>query len=611
MGIVTMKRSVGALVALALCAVLLVSALPLLASTQIVRDRIALELGEWTGHRVSLGAAPRIDVWPTFRAVLDDVAFHDRNGGASAPVLDADRMVVSLSPLAALRGEVVITAITMHRPLMRIWSDRHDLGTPLVDPSGRLGGALTSARALVAASPANPDASALPEDAMATVEFVDGRIVVSGQEQSDLVTSLTGKIAWPAFNRAGGLTASGIWRGENVTLELSSAQPMLLFAGANAPMKLTLQSKLLNLSLDGSANVSGDGFVDGQGSLATPSLRRLLDWLKMPVSMGAVLGESSLSAKVQGNFKRLRLDGAVVALSGNTGRGVLDVALAEALPGISGTLAFDKLDLGAFVSLFAPPIAGDGNIYDPIAMGFAEQLSLDLRLSAQSAVVGGLALAEVASSVQIKGTHAAFDISDAIAFGGEFQAGLRIDAAGDARTVEMRTMASDVDVFAMARALGAERIVPQGRGNFSAILKGTGRDWNTAMGNAEGSITATLGPGALAGFDIARFRERWGSGDFFPLSDVAGGSLPIKGFDFRAKVTGGVARIEKAEALLEGQVVTITGIVPYFGRALALSGYFASMAANGARGDPEQPFFIGGAWDAPFISPANPWQDYQ
>jgi AsmA protein len=352
-------------------------------------------------------------------------------------------------------------------------------------------------------------------------------------------------------------------------------------------------------------------YLDGQASIASPSLRRTLEWSRTPVSPAAAVGATSITARVQGGANRVRLENAALTLGGSTGRGVLDLSLTESKPAISGTLAFDKLDLRSFLSAFMPIAAGEGSIYEPIDTGFTEQLALDLRLSAANAALGKLALTDVAASAQVKGGLAVFDISDATAFDGTLQAGLRIDAAEEAKTVEMRVMATEIDALALAKAAGAERLLPQGRATISATLKGTGRDWNTAMGNAEGSVTATLGAGALAGMDMAKFRERWAAGGFFALSDVFGGTLPLRGMDFRAKVNGGVARVEKADILLDGKVLKISGIIPYFGRALALSGHVAAVNAEGEPGEAELPFFIGGAWETPFVSPARPAGEYE
>jgi AsmA protein len=138
MRVMTVKRGVAALGALVLLALLFFAALPTIASTQIVRDRIAYELSLWSGYRVSLGEAPILDVWPIFRATLNDVAFHEWSGGDSPPVLEADRLEVSLSALAALRGNVVMSGVSMYRPLLRLTTPGSVIDLPASPGGGRM-----------------------------------------------------------------------------------------------------------------------------------------------------------------------------------------------------------------------------------------------------------------------------------------------------------------------------------------------------------------------------------------------------------------------------------------------------------------------------------------
>lgn len=607
----TVRTGVAALAAALLAAMLLLAALPWIASTQIVRDRIAYELSLWSGYRVSLGEAPKLDVWPAFKATLNNVKFQRWAGGEEPPVLEADRLEVSMSALAALQGDVVLSAVSMFRPVLRLTEPGPVIDLPAAPGGGRMTRAVETARRIVDSSPANPDLGALPADSFGSVEFFEGRIVGGPASDTDIVTALSGRISWPSLNRPARLTATGIWRGENITVEGSSEQPLMLLAGGNAPVKASLKSPLIDASFDGKASLAGEAFFDGQARLASPSLRRMLEWSDTQIAPGAAIGAVSIAGRIQGTAARVQIDNVELNLGGNVGRGVLEVSFAEHLPAISGTLAFDTLDFRSFLSAFMPIASADGTIYDEIDTGFADQIALDLRLSAATATLGSITMTDLAATSQVKGSLAAFDISGANAFGGTVQAGVRVDTAGDAKTVEMRAITNGVDAFALSKALGAERLLPEGRANISAILKGTGHDWDTVLGNAEGSITASLGQGTLTGFNLESFKERWSSGDFFPLSAVSDGSLPVRGMDFQAKVTGGVARIEKADVLLEGQVASIVGIVPYFSKALALSGHFAPINANGERGPPQAPFFIGGAWDAPFVSPVWPTGDFE
>lgn len=607
MRIVSVKNGLAAVTALVLLGLLAFAALPWIASTQIVRDRIAYELGLWSGYRVSLGAAPVLDVWPGFKATLENVAFHDWaddwTDNSRPAVLEAEQVEVALSPLAALRGNIVFSGMSVHRPLLRLSVPGPVVDLPSSPGGGRMLRAVEAARAVVAENPAKPDTNALPDTPFGTVEFFDGRVA---DAEGDLVTSLRGRIVWPSLNRSARVVATGIWRGENVAVEASAAAPLLLMAGGNSNVAISLKSALVEAGFEGSANLSGDGHFDGPAKLASPSIRRMLEWSRTQISAGAAIGAMSVASRIQGNAKRLQLDDTTLTLGGNTGRGMLDLSFAEVVPSIAGTLAFDKLDLRSFLMAFTPSGSGAGSIHDRIDTTFSEQLSLDLRLSSAAATFGALTLNDVAASTQIRGPLAAFDISDATAFGGEVQAGLRVEGAGEEKTVEVRLVADNVDALALARAAGAERLLPQGRAAISVTLRGTGSDWNAALGQAEGSVTASLGQGTLGGFDVGKFRTLWQAGGFFPLSEVGGGTLPLRGFDFKARIVNGIARIEKADAAIDQQtVLSMAGIVHYIGRGLALSGYFAPVQPDGVRGEAETPFFLGGSWDAPFVSPAT------
>ncbi len=602
MRILSVRKGLAALAALVLLGLLAVSVLPWVASTQIVRDRIAYELSLWSGYRVSLGEAPVLDVWPGFTATLNDVAFHEWAGDGKPPVLEAERLEIVLSPLAALRGDIVFSGMSVHRPLLRLSVPGPVVELPALPGGGRMSRAVDVAREVVARNPSSPDTGALPDIAFGTVEFLDGRIADAG---GDIVSSLRGRISWPSLNRSARVVATGIWRGENVAIDVSATAPLLLMAGGGSGVNASLKSALVEVSFEGTANFAGDAYFDGAARLASPSIRRMLEWSRTQISPGAAIGAMTLAARVQGNAKRLQFDQTALTLGGNAGRGVLDLSFSDAVPAISGTLAFDKLDLRSFLMAFTPSAPGAGSLHDKIDTAFSEQLSLDLRLSSATATLGAIPLSEVAASTQIKGTMAAFDISDATAFGGEVQAGLRIDGAGEEKNVEMRLVASNVDSLALAKASGATRLLPQGRAAISVAVKGAGGDWNAALGQAEGSVTASLGQGALGGFDIARFRALWEAGGFFPLSEVSEGTLPLHGFDFKAKIANGVARIEKADAALDQRaVISLAGVVSYVGQALALSGHFATLQPDGTRTDIRTPFFIGGSWDAPFVSPA-------
>lgn len=219
------KRSIWALGGAVIVLAIGLALLPWAASTQIVRDRVALEMSAWSGYRVEIGSAPELDVFPVFRATLNNVTLSDWQDADRRPVIEAERVEIELSAMAALIGNVVFSDVRLIRPTLRVTA-AGPFFLPLLPSGGRVARSVEAARAIIAANPTKPDLRALPAASFGTVEFSDGRIVVSeGKKDVESVTSLSGSVNWPTVNRTGKLNATGIWRGESVTLDIVSPNP--------------------------------------------------------------------------------------------------------------------------------------------------------------------------------------------------------------------------------------------------------------------------------------------------------------------------------------------------------------------------------------------------
>jgi AsmA protein len=605
------RRGIWAIGAAVIVVALAFAALPFIASTRIVRDRIAWEMSAWSGFRVSIDGSPRIEVWPKFRAILTDVTLSKWTEADAPPVIEAERVEVDLSAMAALRGDVVFSTARLIRPTLRVERTASGLFLPAMPTGGRISRSIDMARGLITADPTNPDTSKLPGDPFGTVEFRDGRMValINGKE-AEILTSLTGQASWATLNSGVSLSATGIWRGESVTVDASSANPLVLFAGGAAPVSASLKAAPASFSFEGTASMAENAYFDGQVKFSAPSLRRMLEWSRAGIAPGAAIGSVSVSSKVTAGTGRVKFENAEIVLDKNPGMGALDFSFTDPLPVVSGTLAFDTLDLRSCLAAFTPLASASGQGPDAIDTSFADRLNLDLRLSAAHATAGGVQLAEVAATAQVKNGLAVFDISDASAFGGNIQTSLRFDRKPEGTQAEIRLLASDVSGAAFGAAAGMTRLVPTGTGTVSIILKGPGRSWDSILENADGSISATFGPGTLTGFNLPAFVKRSQEGGFFALDDVADGTVPIDGAELKASISKGVARIEKAEANSAKARIWLSGIVPYAGRGLALSGGIEQpdQAARQAAQDPgarQASFFVGGTWSTPFISPIN------
>ena len=581
----------------------LIAALPYVASAQIVRDRIALEVSAWSGYRVELGAAPEIEVWP-LRAVLREVTLSGWFDPQRRPVITAETVEIDLSPFAALRGDVLFSTARLVRPTIRLASGAGDVGLSTSPVGGRIARSIEDARNVIARDPVNPDVSALPRDPFGTIQVVDGRVVTawSGKDE-DLVTSVAGSLDWAALDRPSRLSMTGIWRGESIALEIAAERPLVLFAGGTGPLSVNLKSAPASFAFDGTANLSGDTFFAGSARFASPSLRRVVEWSASETAPGSPIGAVSLEGKIAGNRQRLKLEDARVSIDGNSGSGVLEFAWAEPTPALSGTLAFETLDLRSFLSAFG---AADGpaSLSGGVDTDLAHRIDLDLRLSAERATSGSIALEDVAATARVKRGHAAFDVSDAAAFGGKVQASVRIDRKPEGDVVEVRFLGEEIDGGIVTAFAPLLRILPAAKGNVSAMIKAPAGTWTEILARGEGSFSANFGEGVIQKLDLAAFVERLAEGDFFALDEVAKGSLAVKGVEIKATVTKGVARIAKAQIRAATATISISGIIPSVG-GLALSGSIAPVGDAQSAPPPGVSFFVGGSWSKPFVVPAS------
>ncbi|MGE3306221.1 MAG: AsmA-like C-terminal region-containing protein [Rhizobiaceae bacterium] len=595
---VRVRQGLWAVGILAGIAIVFAVALPYVASTRIVRDRIAEELSAWSGYRVTLEQAPEIEIWPSFQAHLNDVRFSAWNDVSHTPVLSAERIDLELSALSALRGHIEFSAARMVRPTLRVSEDSGYM--PAGAQGGRLKSSIEAARAATADDQASAARPRMPSDAFGTVSINDGRILVarsSGDEE--IASGLSGNLEWLALDRPARLTATGIWRGETVELTLAVQQPLMLLSGTTSPLNVTVKAAPITLALDGTASLADQSYFQGEFSFSTPSLRRLLEWSRTTMAASATIGSISLAGDVVGDARRVKIENTELVLDGNPGVGVLEIGLASPVPTIAGTLAFDSLDLRSFLSVFTP-LQGSATTIDTV---FAERVGLDLRLSASRAKAGTVELTDVAASAQVKEGLAAFDISDARAFGGSLQAGIRFDRLPEGDQAEVRINGTDMDGVALSQALGWTRLVPAAPVTLSVTMKGPAPSWDSFAAAATGNVAAKVGMGSVAGFDITAFRERTAGSGFFPFAEVSNGTLAISGAELQASLANGVARLEKAEVRTERNVISVGGLVPYLGGGLALSG--AVMVEQ--QGDaatawvPENSFFVGGTWSSPFV----------
>lgn len=579
-------------------------ALPWFASTHLVRERLAVELSEWSGYRITTDDAPTVKVWPRFTATLSDVGFSDWNGPADRPVLQTEKLEIELSPWAVLWGDIQFSHARFQKPQLRVGTTANGYTLPSLPVASRLAQSIAQAKLALLLNPDNPAFGALSP--FGVIEIVDGTVVVDDEKTEQvLISDVSATVDWPNLDGPGSVSARGGWRGQTVRLSARSDQPLLLLGGDETSFRAEMSSKLLTASFDGRVEPRKRK-LSGSATVETPSVSDVLVWLDSNVPDGIGALPLTLSTRVEGEANRLNLDRLEVTVAGNSGSGALELTESRNQPSLAGTMAFTTLDLPAAYAVFAPSRNWEETEATPRTLSnWRKWLTLDLRVSASTATAWGTnSVTEIAASANVRDGVTVLDVSDASAFGGSIQGSLRLDEHNGGK-IEARLHGDHVNGQALSASIGARDLLPNAVGAVSLRLMGAGHALADLPATADGVISANFGKGSFDHVDLDDFLRRVGAGEFFAVDDVAAGTLALDGTELKASVRDGVAKIDLAEFRMPGRKVALTGVVPLAGRGMALNGALLNDQQAATDGTPTR-FFIGGSWDAPFVSPAVP-----
>ncbi len=595
-------------------------ALPYAISTDVVRDRLERDISEWTGHQVRLLDNPELGFWPVPHIELNRITISSRQFPDAEPIVYADEMKVDFSVLSALNGQPSFSNFVLVRPVFTV-EQFADGMTSWTSTNGRVSRGIAIARRRADGaqdSAGNP--LAIPPERLGEMTVQNGTFawIDHAQQRQEKVTAINGTISWPRLNSGVRVNFRGIFRGEAIAVDVNSEEPLQLLASRSAPVRFDLKSAPLNIALNGMANLSVRPFFAGSLTMDSPSMRQTLQWAGTEIKPGEAIGALSLDAEVQMQNGRAMLNDLIVELQGNRGIGVLDFKNNEdGTPGISGTLAFNSLDIASFLRAFTPlPRSGD-EIAETIDTSFLHQLTLDMRLSAQNATLGRLNLTNVAAAARIVDGRAVFDIGGAEAYDGSVSGRIVISESGVEGGGEIKFSARDIDLARTLAALEIDGPLPQGTATLNIALASRYPTWATDLSDLKGKFEIAIVDGTIPSFDVSQFRELAGSERFFGLSGIADGSFPFTSAEFNANFANGLAEIDRGVIAGDDAMIEMTGIIPYQRGGLALVGVLKdamvdAVAEEGSEAaeivGPPPPdnaiqFFVGGSWPTPVISP--------
>lgn len=560
------KISFLVLLLILLSAAAFVIALPWFLSTDAIRIRLAQDLSTWTGYSVQLRQPPQISFFPRPKAVLAGVSLRS-SSEHSALLMQADHVEFDLSLLAVLRGQVSISEtriiapkFTLNEPVKNV----NDALQTLAGSQGALGVAIRETQASIKEKPQNPDLKHLSGQPFGRIIVEDGIIDYSCAEGGarETISQVHATLDWLALGRKASLVISGMWHGEKTELRLDADQALLLFSHATSPIYFSLNSLRGGVTFNGQAKFDNRFFLDGQLSGRSPGWDQTLKWLGLDHSLSIgikepVVWESSLNAIPE----RIELNNVDFSLGADSARGALEINWLGDTPMITGSLAFQTLNLNTLLAAYFPD-EKDDNALDLEGL---EYFNFDVRLSAPQAQFASLTFMNMAAAVQIRNGRAILDLGNVNAFGGMLQSNVQVfNDKGTAR-VEARIAGSGVESADILKALHYPPVFAA-KSNFTLTLQAPFTRWSKLASHMQGSFSLESTNGRFAGYDFSAFETR-----FMQENPVI---LPKKEDHFSAfnrlvakgTVSDASAFIKDGLMIKDDQKLTFSGLVPLEGK---------------------------------------------
>lgn len=563
------------------------AALPLVISTTDVRPTMERMLDAWSGGKSRITGEPDIRFWPNPTLTLYGATI-ETTDGTPRTLARIGSITAAFSLFSALRGEPALEDIRLIEPVVTL-----ERGAD---------GALNWERPRWLA-PREP-AVAGDDTPFGDITIENGRLQVFDRSTNYAreFPGISGTVKWPSF--AGRLNAqlSSVIGGQTVNWSLACDEPLTLLAGRNTTLKTSLTSPPLNLSFEGTGNLSMKPFASGKLQVSSASLPALVAWFEGASHGGLPESSFNLNADVTTGDQTLKLDDLHLSLGGATATGVLDVAVpSDDTPRVEGTLAFDKIDLNGLQPLFAELPVDPEELAKHMTDAFARAWRVDVRLSTQEAAIGPLRLTDVAAGVMVDHGRASLDIGDSTYANGRLSGRLVLSEAGLARGGKLELVLKDADLATAAAGLGFNGPVPTGRGSVNLDIASDHPFWTPKAADASGRLTVSLANGKLSEFDANAFSELVRKGEFFSLSQASSGSFEFQRADIEARFSDGSARLNRATFTGPAGSLSVNGVIPYRSGSLALAGTFTDVANAAQR----LRFFVGGSWPNAVISPLS------
>jgi uncharacterized protein involved in outer membrane biogenesis len=283
------------------------------------------------------------------------------------------------------------------------------------------------------------------------------------------------------------------WRGARIALAATLGPPQGVVnttassatatAGKSLPVRLSLSSAPLQLTLEGAVDVSGSHALRGKADLSGANLRNIARWLSVKLPEGPGLAAFRVRGDLDWRKDALTFTNAAIALDGNSATGSLAMSMHQERPKIAGTLAFNSLDLTPYLGPSA--FASLSDLAASLRLSSLSAFEADIRLSASSVTGSALNIGNTAASIAVRGGRLSADLAEVALEQGIASGRIFIDGSGLITRLGLRLKIEQVSLTRLA-AFAIPQPTIEGRGDIVLDLTAEGQTVGAALKSLNG-----------------------------------------------------------------------------------------------------------------------------
>lgn len=584
-----MKRWAKWLLAIAVVIAILLVAMPQLLSSRVVKNRIAAQLTEVTGRKVTLSGRSSVSLRPYLGVTYSDARIASSAGGTGAPLASVEELRVQLSIASAFWGDAEISNVVLVRP-------RFNLN---VDANGARNWQLQEGEfAKRLSAPDNEPTQSLK---LGAAQIEDGTIKFNDQlnRVTAELTAVNGSIDWNDITSPLNSNLTAVWNGEIISLELAADSPLALLRGGISRTRAAIKSKALTMVFDGKIDTKLNT-ANGTFSSVSPSMKSAADWLSIEFPLANITTEFQLAGEINAAEDKITLENAKVSIAKHDGVGQLQFfSKSDALPTISGTLAFETLEVPTLPHLVFGGVRSDEQI-GQLDLSKLQSINMDVGVSAKSITVGSVTATNVAASLMLRKGALRFEVGNADALSGTVSGFL--DGQPQAGAFEFRSNLSliKVDLEQMSSLVSGTAKGLTGTGNAEVKLNTKIASGSAKPLNLSGELQIKSTDGVINGIDLKAVYDLSNQDEETPVQYVDG----VTGYDslqLNFLIVRNTAFLRESELLNPSIKATLTGRSELNEGTLAMRGNIEGIEADVP--SLPLPFFIGGTVSSPLFVP--------